>query len=95
MFDAVPDDEAYCIDGFTLTGVPLEGGNPIPMMSEVPIVSLFTLVPILHSYRGTSLIRNSAFLGPYSTIMSRALWWSEGGGGLMSEVPLYWHDANV
>ena len=36
-------------------------------------------------YKGTSLIRNSAPLGPYS----RALWWSQGGGlFLMSEVPL-------
>ena len=28
------------------------------------------------SYRGTSLIRNSAPLGPYSRNMPRALWWS-------------------
>jgi len=27
-------------------------------------------------YRGTSLIRNSAPLGPYSRTMPRALWWS-------------------
>ena len=27
-------------------------------------------------YRGTSLIRNSACLGPYSRTMPRALWWS-------------------
>ena len=27
-------------------------------------------------YRGTSLIRNSAPLGPYSRNMPRALWWS-------------------
>jgi len=27
-------------------------------------------------FRGTSLIRNSAPLGPYSTTMPRALWWS-------------------
>ena len=40
-------------------------------------------------YRGTSLIRNSAPLGPYSRNMPRALWWSYGGGlFLMSEVPL-------
>jgi len=38
------------------------------------------------SYRGTSLIRNRADLGPYS----RALWWSYGGGlFLIPEVPLY------
>ena len=41
------------------------------------------------TYRGTSLIRNSAPPGPYSGNMSRALWWSWGGGRfLMSEVPL-------
>ena len=28
-----------------------------------------------YKYRGTSLIRNSAPLGPYSRTMSRALWW--------------------
>ena len=40
-------------------------------------------------YRGTSLIRNSATLGPYSRNTPRALWWSYGGGRfLMSEVPL-------
>ena len=44
--------------------------------------------------RGTSLIRNSAFLGPYSRTMHRALWWVLGGGRfLMSEVPLY-HPGN-
>jgi len=44
-------------------------------------------VPV--AYRGTSLTRNSAPLGPYSRTMPRALWWSEGGGlFLMSEVPL-------
>jgi len=44
-------------------------------------------------YRGTSRIRNSAPLGPYSRSMSRALWWSLGGWlFLMSEVPLCrWH----
>ena len=40
--------------------------------------------------RGTSLIRNSAPLGPYSRPMPRALWWSYGGvGAFMSEVPLH------
>ena len=41
------------------------------------------------TYRGTSLIRNSAPLGPYmySRNMPRDLWWSwEGGLFLMSEV---------
>jgi hypothetical protein len=41
-------------------------------------------------YRGTSLIRKSALLGPYRTPMSRVVggsWW--GGRFLMGEVPLY------
>ena len=41
-------------------------------------------------YRGTSLIRNSAFLGPYSRTMHRVGWWVLGGRHfLMSEVPPY------
>jgi len=41
------------------------------------------------AYRGTSLIRNSAPLGPYIRTMPRALWWSKGAGlFLISEVPL-------
>jgi hypothetical protein len=41
-------------------------------------------------YRGTSLLRNSAPLAPYSRTMARALWWSWGGVLiLMSEEPLY------
>ena len=41
-----------------------------------------------HPYRGTSLMRNNAPLGPYSMTMPRALWWSWGGVlFLMSEVP--------
>ena len=41
-------------------------------------------------YRGTSLIQNSAHLGPYSRDMPRALWQFQGEGGLflMSEGPL-------
>ena len=40
-------------------------------------------------YRGTSLIRNSAPLGPYWRALLRVLWWSQGGRTfLMSEVPL-------
>ena len=30
----------------------------------------------LDTYRGTSLIRNSPLLGPYSRTKPRALWWS-------------------
>ena len=41
------------------------------------------------AYRGTSLIRNSRRLGPYSRTKPRALWWSQGGSSfLLSEVPL-------
>ena len=40
-------------------------------------------------YRGTSLIRNTPLLGPYSRTKPRVLWWSWGGGlFIMSEVPL-------
>ena len=42
------------------------------------------------AYRGTSLIRTSAPLGPYSRTISRAIWWSWGKGLLlMSEIPLH------
>ena len=41
-------------------------------------------------YRGTSLTRNSALLGPYSRTLHRAIWGSQGGGRFrMSKVPLY------
>ena len=36
-------------------------------------------------YRGISLRRNSAPLGPYSGNMPRALWWSWGGGAVSYE----------
>ena len=40
-------------------------------------------------YRGTSLIRITPLIGPYSRTIPRVLWWSQGGGlFLMSEVPL-------
>ena len=49
------------------------------------------VVQILNPYRGTSLIRTSTPLEPYSRTMPRVLWWSSGGGGLflMSKVHLY------
>ena len=34
----------------------------------------------MQSYRGTSLIRNSAPLGPYSRTLHRVLWWPYGRG---------------
>ena len=40
-------------------------------------------------YRGTSIIKNTPLLGPYSGTIPRVLWQSLGGGlSLMSEVPL-------
>ena len=40
-------------------------------------------------YRGTSLMRNTPLLGPYSKTTPGVLWWPYGGGlFLMSEVPL-------
>ena len=33
----------------------------------------------LRSYRGTSLIRDSAAIRPYGRTMPRVSWWSEGG----------------
>ena len=36
-------------------------------------------------YMGTSIIRYSALLGPYSRTMYRALWWVLGGGSLSYE----------
>jgi len=41
------------------------------------------------AYRGTSIIRNSLPLGPYGRPMPRPMVILGGGGGLMSEVPLY------
>ena len=42
------------------------------------------------AYRGTSLIRNTPFLGPYRRTIPGVLRWSKGGGlFLMSEVLLY------
>ena len=58
-------------------------------MSEVPLYfpllnqgcAILEQLPLAHSlrsqhYRGTSIIRNSAPLGPYSRNMPKALWWS-------------------
>ena len=40
-----------------------------------------SILPEGLGYRGTSLIRNSAPVGPYSRTMPRALWWFQGGAG--------------
>ena len=50
---------------------------------------LFPAPKMMDLYRGNSLIRNRAPLGPYSRFLPRAVWWSNVGGMfLMSEVPL-------
>jgi hypothetical protein len=36
----------------------------------------FRVIGIRMDYRGNSLIRNIAPIGPYSRTMPRALWWS-------------------
>ena len=57
------------------------------------LLRLLTLT-LLHEcvYRGTSLIRNNARLGPSSRTMPMALWWFWGRElFLISEVPLYLH----
>jgi hypothetical protein len=54
------------------------------LMSEVPLHPLkvdHLRGPLSgHKYRGASLIRNCAPLGPYSRPMPRVLWWSWGWG---------------
>ena len=55
-------------------------GGGLFLMSEVPILVLLHAFPgvdpsEMSLARGTSLIRNSAPLGPYSRTMPRALWW--------------------
>ena len=48
-------------------------------VDTVPIRLLHAIEPHAQ-YGGTSLIRHSAPLGPYSRNLPRALWWSSGGG---------------
>jgi len=60
---------------------------------QVKVLETFEAFPLGldagHTYRGTSLIRNSSPLELYSRNMPRALRWSQGEGlFLMSEVPL-------
>jgi hypothetical protein len=58
--------------------------------AEAPVHGPRTRGLIKQIHRVASLIRNRPPLGPYSTTMPRALWWSYGVGVfLMSEVPLY------
>ena len=62
-------------------------------MSEVPLYRCWASAALparqRKPYRGTSPIRNSAPLGPYSRTIPRTLWKPWGGGlFLMSEVPL-------
>ena len=62
--------------------------RPLCWASRLTILKPRYRIPTPDSmYRGTSLIRNSAPLGPYRRPMPRALGWSKGGGRfLMSEV---------
>ena len=67
-------------------------------MREVPLYPMFWVQESVvrdqaraDMYRGTSPLKNRLPLGPYGRPMPRALRWSwGGGGGHMSEVPL-WH----
>jgi hypothetical protein len=53
------------------------------------LVSAAGVISKCEAYTGTSLIRNSATLGPCSRIMPRALWWLHWGALLpMSKAPL-------
>jgi len=60
--------------------------TPPPSLVPPPSLSSSEAMIQLPDYRGTSLVRNSAPLGPYSTTVPRAL---RGLPFLMSEVPLY------
>ena len=44
-------------------------------LKDLKVDHTFTLIDIL-IYRGTSLIKNSASLGPYSRTMPRFFWWA-------------------
>ena len=64
--------------------------SEFPTTSEFPAELPTRTTPRGVCYRGTSLVRNSALLGPYSRPMPGTLRWSWGGMlFLMSEVPLY------
>jgi len=56
-------------------------------MSEVPLHTHHQSRPpgVAEGYRGTSLIRNSAPLGPYSRTMPRTIWRPLGGGAVSYE----------
>ena len=73
MKSRIPKPESrYGTDSFTI------GGDADPRAHE-PVEAGAGTMPCLlvHlMYRGTSLIRNSAPLGPCSRTMPRALWWS-------------------
>ena len=64
-----------------------EGGNNTPPLSALLRHSLgrggiHGVLVLIKVYRGASLIRNRAPLGPYSRTTPRVLWWSLGGGFL-------------
>ena len=61
----------------------------LQVMSLRVVKEVVTPYPPSGEYRGTSIITNSAALGPYRRNMPRASWRPSGVGVfLMSEVPL-------
>ena len=67
--------------------VPL--GKPRGDGAPCHVAELLTRIQVEEAYRGTSPVRNTPLLGPYSKTIPRVLWWSYGGGlFLMGEVPL-------
>ena len=53
------------------------------------MLTVLWIFPFDMDYRGTSVLRNNAPLGPYSRKMPGGLWRPKGGGlFLMSEAPL-------
>ena len=70
----------------SLPGIDGVGGSQVFLRPFYTALLHFNRV----AYRGTSLIRTPPPLGPYDTLMPRALWWSQTREGvlLMSEVPL-------
>ena len=59
-----------------------DGGLSCPLCVEEMDTTDLSFLPCPCGYQvrlqGTSLIRNSALLGPYSRTMHRALWWVDG-----------------
>ena len=52
--------------------------SEVPLWRSLPSASTCSFQGAGSRYTGTSLIKNSAPLGPYSRPMPRAMWWSQG-----------------